>query len=144
MDNKPRLPTPPRNTLAAKLDALIRERWHGHARIPGNAAIARMIREETGQSISTGYLWMLRTGERDNPTGSRLQALARFFGKPPAFFLDESVTNEDLDLAAALRERDVQLIALRSDGLSAKSKQAILAMIEQARQIEQLDSPGGT
>lgn len=127
-------------SLAAKLNALIEKRWSGESKVPGNATIACMVREETGLSISTGYLWMLRTGRRDNPTGPRLQALARFFGKPPAFFLDESATSKDLELAASLREKDVRLIALRSNGLSAKSKRAILEMIERAREIERLDS----
>lgn len=130
----------PASSLAAKLNALIDERWSGESKAPGNAAIARLVREQTGLSISTGYLWMLRTGRRDNPTGPRLQALARFFRKPPAFFLDESATSEDFELAAALRKKDVRLIALRSDGLSVKSKQAILEMIERAREIERLDS----
>jgi hypothetical protein len=32
------------------------------------------------------------------------------------------------------------MIALRSNGLSARSKQAVLSMIEQAREIERLDA----
>jgi transcriptional regulator with XRE-family HTH domain len=122
------------------LNGLIRQRWGGEGKVPGNALIARLIRDETGLSISTGYLWMLRTGQRDNPTGARLQALARFFGKPPAFFLDAEATSEDFELAAALRQSDIRQIALRSDGLSVRSKQAILALIEKAREAEELDA----
>ncbi|MCE7002022.1 XRE family transcriptional regulator [Kibdelosporangium philippinense] len=130
-------------SVAAKINALIEERWRSASKPPGNAAIAKAIRDETGLSISTGYLWMLRTGQRANPTGPRLQALAKFFGKPPAYFLDHEVTNEDMELAAALRARGVRMIALRSDGLSEKSQRAILEMVERAREIEKLDSGDG-
>lgn len=125
--------------LADKLNALIAERWQGR-RPPGNATIAREIREATGLSISTGYLWMLRTGARDNPTGPRLQALARFFNRPAAYFLDADASDVDDELAAALRSKDIQMIALRSNGLSLRSRRAILDMIERAREIEQLDA----
>jgi transcriptional regulator with XRE-family HTH domain len=130
---------PSHPTLAAKLNKLIRERWGGQ-KVPGNAVIAQLIREETGLSISTGYLWMLRTGARANPTGPRLQALARFFGKSAAYFLDDGDVDADHELAAALRSKDVVAIALRSDGLSSRSKRAILDMIERAREIERLDA----
>lgn len=125
-------------TLAERLNTLIEQRAAG-GKVPGNAVLARCIREETGLSMSTGYLWMLRTGARTNPTGSRLQALARFFNKPAAYFLDDSATDIDQELAAALRSEDIVMIALRSNGLSARSKQAVLNMIEQAREVERLD-----
>ncbi|MFS8097844.1 hypothetical protein LFM09_11950 [Lentzea alba] len=125
-------------SIAAKINALIDERW-ADEKPPGNAVIAKAIRDETGLSISTGYLWMLRTGQRGNPTGPRLQALARFFGKPPAYFLDDDVTNDDMELASALHSAGVRMIALRSNGLSERSQRAILDMIERAREIEQLD-----
>ncbi|ATL69787.1 hypothetical protein [Nocardia terpenica] len=127
--------------IAAKLNALIEERWKHLPKPPGNAVIAREIREQTGLAISTGYLWMLRTGQRGNPTGPRLQALAKFFGKSPAYFLDQELTDEDMELAAALNSRGVRMIALRSDGLSEQSQRAILEMVERAREIERLDHP---
>ena len=130
-------------SVASKINALIAERWAGQ-KPPGNAVIAKAIRDETGLSISTGYLWMLRTGQRGNPTGPRLQALARFFGKPPAYFLDEDVTNDDMELASALHSQGVRMIALRSNGLSERSQRAILDMIERAREIEQLDEEQDT
>jgi transcriptional regulator with XRE-family HTH domain len=131
--------TPAPNSLAAKVNALVEERWRHMPKPPGNAAIAKAIRDETGLSISTGYLWMLRTGQRGNPTGQRLQALAKFFAKPPSYFVDQDLTVEDMNLAEALQSRGVRMIALRSDGLSERSQQAILEMIEHARAIERLD-----
>lgn len=134
-DDRP--PSP--SSLAGKLNALIAERWYGK-KIPGNAVIARHIREETGLTISTGHLWMLRTGARDNPTGPRLEALARFFGRPPAYFLDENVSGADSEPAVALHSEDVRMIALRSDGLSPRNRRAVLEMIEHAREIGQQDA----
>jgi transcriptional regulator with XRE-family HTH domain len=128
----------PTLTLADKINKLIVDHWRDQ-KPPGNAVIAERIRMETGLSISTGYLWMLRTGARDNPTGNRLLALARFFGRSPAYFLEPEGTEPDARLSAALRSKDVVQIALRSDGLSDHSKRAILSMIEHARMIERLD-----
>lgn len=128
------------NSLADKINMLIAKRWAHLPKPPGNAVIAKQIREETGFSISTGYLWMLRTGQRGNPTGARLQALARFFRKPPSYFLDQDVSDEDMELAAALHQRGVRMIALRSEGLSEQSQRAILELVERARQIEKLDA----
>jgi len=137
VDSRPTL------TLADKINALIVDYWRGR-KPPGNAVIAERIRAETGLSISTGYLWMLRTGTRDNPTGARLQALAKFFGRSPSYFLDTDGTEPDARLSAALRSTDVVQIALRSDGLSDHSKKAILSMIEHARTIERLDDDQAT
>jgi transcriptional regulator with XRE-family HTH domain len=129
-------------SLAAKLEALIQEHYAGE-KVPGTAAIAKEIRDRTGLRISTGTLHKLRTGQTTVPTGSRLQALAEFFGRPMAFFLDREASNADMDLAVALRDKGVRAIALRSADLSEKSRKAILDMIDRAREIERIDSPGG-
>jgi transcriptional regulator with XRE-family HTH domain len=131
-------------TLAAKLEALIQEHYGGRgAKVPGTAAIAKEIRERTGLRISTGTLHKLRTGQSEVPTGPRLEALAAFFGRPMAFFLDREASNADMDLAVALREKGVRAIALRSADLSEKSRKAILDMIDRVREIERADSPIG-
>jgi transcriptional regulator with XRE-family HTH domain len=128
-------------SLAAKLETLIREHYASRGeRIPGTAAIAKEIRDRTGLRISTGTLHKLRTGQTDVPTGDRLQALAEFFGRPMAFFLDGEASNDDMQLAVALRDKGVRAIALRSADLSATSQRAILDMIDRAREIERLDS----
>ncbi|SDN06481.1 helix-turn-helix domain-containing protein [Allokutzneria albata] len=128
-------------SVADKINQLIADRWGPNP--PGNAVIAKEIRDETGLSISTGYLWALRKGTRRNPTGPRLQALAKFFDRPPAYFLDEGITPSVMDLAAVLRSQEaVRMIAMRSLELSETSQNAILAMVEQARRVEQLDNDG--
>jgi transcriptional regulator with XRE-family HTH domain len=129
-------------SLATKLEALISEHYASRGeKVPGTAAIAKDIRDGTGLRISTGTLHKLRTGQTDVPTGNRLQALAEFFGRPMAFFLDREASNDDMELAVALRDKGVRAIALRSADLSERSRRAILDMIDRAREIEQLDSP---
>ncbi|TCO52647.1 XRE family transcriptional regulator [Actinocrispum wychmicini] len=129
-----------RDALSAKLDALIQEHYAGR-KVPGTAAIAKEIREQTGFRISTGTLHKLRTGQTEVPTGSRLEALAAFFGRPMAYFLDHEASTDDMNLAVALRDKGVRAIALRSADLSEKSQKAILDMIDRAREIERIDSP---
>src|SRR5690348_12539136 len=40
------------------------------------------------KGVSHSYLRYLRRGERDNPSLATIQALARFFGVPAAYFFD--------------------------------------------------------
>lgn len=49
---------------------------------PGNVADA--INAAAGERVvSATYLWLLRTGQRDNPTVRHLLAPTKFFGVPP-------------------------------------------------------------
>lgn len=104
--------------------------------------VAKTIEESGGPTISASYLWQLRKGSRDNPTKKHLEALAGFFGVPPAYFFDDETAariDAELDLLAALRDTEVRHVALRASGLSTQTLKAITAMIDQARQIEGLD-----
>jgi transcriptional regulator with XRE-family HTH domain len=127
-------------TLASRLDRLFRT-----VRPPGRAEytyeeVAEAIRA-TGVMISHTYIWQLRKGQRDNPTKRHMEALAQFFGVPPAYFLEDAAADRidaQLELLAAMRDGDVRSIALRATGLSSKGLQAIRSMIEHAREIEGL------
>jgi transcriptional regulator with XRE-family HTH domain len=127
--------------LAAKLDRLFRT-FHR----PGGAEhsyneVARRIREEGGPTISATYIWQLRTGKRDNPTKSHLEALADFFGVNPAYFFDEGASERvdaQLQLLGAMRDSGVDQFALRSFGLSSETLKAIAQIIENARKAEGL------
>lgn len=104
--------------------------------------VAKAIEERGGPTISASYLWQLRKGLRDNPTKKHLEALADFFGVPPAYFFDETAAERidaELDLLASMREADVRNVALRASGLSTQTLRAITDMIERARQLEGLD-----
>ncbi|MGK5629355.1 helix-turn-helix domain-containing protein [Streptomyces sp. URMC 123] len=108
--------------------------------------VARAI-TAAGVPISGSYIWLLRKGQRDNPTLRHLEGLAKFFGVPPAYFFDDRVTadvNAELELLVALRDTRVQHVALRAAGLSPKSLQSIKEVIERVRELEGLpeDSTG--
>ncbi|MFD5751134.1 helix-turn-helix domain-containing protein [Streptomyces sp. NPDC127033] len=107
--------------------------------------VARSI-TAAGISISGSYIWLLRKGQRDNPTLRHLEGLAKFFGVPPAYFFDDRVTetvDTELSLLIALRDMEVQRIALRTAGLSTKSLRSIGEVIERVRELEGLPSEPG-
>jgi transcriptional regulator with XRE-family HTH domain len=134
-------------TLAAKVNHLFRTI---HPREGGEYSfedVAEAIRARGGPTISATYIWQLRKGLRDNPTKRHLEALAGFFGVPPAYFFDDEATariDAELKLLAALRDNSVRQIALRASGLSPKSLDAIADMVDRVRELEGLPQPGVT
>src|SRR5258708_6000192 len=129
-------------TLAEKLDHLFHTVRPPRRRSEYSyEEAAETIREKGGPTISSTYIWQLRTGKRDNPTKSHLEALADFFGVPAAYFLDEKAAHRigvELDLLAAMRDAGVREIALRSLGLSPQSLGVIREVIENTRRLEGL------
>ncbi|WP_043779147.1 helix-turn-helix domain-containing protein [Amycolatopsis rifamycinica] len=138
---EPQSPAGDERTLAAKIDHLFRTVRPRSGKEYSFEEVAEAIRGGDGATISATYLWQLRKGVRDNPTRRHLEALARFFGVPPAYFFDESTATQvdaELALLAALRDASVRQIALRASGLSPKTLNAITQMVERAREIEGL------
>jgi transcriptional regulator with XRE-family HTH domain len=135
------IPNKSPRTLADKLNHLFAT-VHPASRGPySNDEAATAIREQGGPTISGTYLWLLRKGQRDNPTLKHLEALAVFFGVPPAYFLDDAATakvDAELDLLNAMRDAGVHTVALRMAGLSAKSLQSIVDVVERVRELEGL------
>ena len=138
-------PTRPR-TLADKLDYLFRT---VHPKGRGEYTyreVAQAINDAPdGTTISASYLWQLRRGDKDNPTIKHIEALAKFFGVPASYFLDEETTGqitEQLELLAAIRDNDVREIALRASDLSDAALNMIRNVIENTRQIEGLPDNG--
>lgn len=133
---------PAGSRLDAKLDHLITTLYPDRQSRPGFAKLAAEIRRQTGEPMSSTYLWELATGRKSNLTQGTLSTLAKFFGVPGEYFLDdevESKVNAQLDLAIALRNQKVRSIALRADGLSDDTLSAVLAMLSEARKIERLE-----
>jgi hypothetical protein len=61
---------------------------------PAEAAAA--INAAAGDRVVSGtYLWLLRTGKRDNPTMKHLIAIARFFAVPPTYFCPDDSLGEN-------------------------------------------------
>lgn len=131
-----------------RLSELIAALYPDERQRPGYAKIAAQIRQTTGGTISATYLWELATGKKRNVTLEQLDVLAEFFGVPPEYFFDDQVAervNSQLKLAAALRDTRVRNLALRADGLSPETLDALLTMVNEARRLQRLpddEAPG--
>src|SRR5215831_4929451 len=91
-------------TLAGKVNWLI-DRAHPAGRGPlSNAEVTALIAKVTGEQFSHTTIWKLRNGQATNPQMRLIEALARTFGVPPAFFFDD-------EQAGLLREQ-AELLAL--------------------------------
>jgi transcriptional regulator with XRE-family HTH domain len=131
----------PTRTLAERVDYLFRSVRKPNRREYSNDEVSAAIARDQGVSLSASYLWYLRTGQRDNPTFKHLNALARFFGVPPAYFFDDDTSAQveaELALLTAVHDAGVRDVALRASGLSAKSLDAITDMINRVRELEGL------
>ena len=138
----------PKGFFAQRLDHLFRT-VHPQDRGPYTPAeVADTINAAAGERVvSATYLWLLRTGDRDNPTLRHLTAIAKFFGVPPVYFLPDTETDHTAlpgEVLAALADDKVRDLTLRAAGLSGRSLQAIADMVDSARVMEGLPSAPGT
>ena len=135
------------NVLAQRLNRLFAT-VHPAGRGPWTLReAADAINSEAGETIiSASYLSQLRAGQRREPSHSRLAAIARFFGVDVDYFSPQ-VSAEDAgrqtEILTAMRDAGVRAIALRAHGLSEPSLAAVLAVIENARRLENLPEPEG-
>jgi transcriptional regulator with XRE-family HTH domain len=138
---------PPKGLFAERLDRLFRT-VHPKDRGPYTPAeVADAINAAAGERVvSATYLWLLRTGDRDNPTLRHLTAIAKFFGVPPVYFLPATDAEDELpsDVVAALTDDKVRDLTLRAAGLSDRSLKAIADMVDSARTVEGLPASAGT
>ncbi|MCC3776395.1 hypothetical protein [Streptomyces sp. UNOB3_S3] len=126
-----------------RLSELITAIYPDERKRPGYARLAKEIRETTGGTISGTYLWELATGKKRNVTLEQLDVLAEFFGVPPEYFISEEVAERvgsQLRLATALRDARVRNLALRAQGLSPATLDAVLAIVNEARKVQNLSS----
>ena len=133
-------PTAEQRTLAEKIDLLF-ETVRPAGRGPyTHEEVATAIARDGGPTISAAYIWMLRKGQRDNPTKKHLEALAKFFGVSPLYFFDDTTApevEEQLALIAALRDADVRRLTLRAARVSPESLGSIAQVIERVQELEQ-------
>ncbi len=91
--------------------------------------MAALVKDATGEEVSYTTIWKLRNGQAQNPQKRLIEALARTFGVPPAFFFD------DYDEQAGLLQEQVELLALVRDArVGSAQLRAILELSPQARQ----------
>jgi transcriptional regulator with XRE-family HTH domain len=104
------------------------------------------INADTGAKLlSAAYLSQLRTGQRTEPSHSRLAAIAKFFGVDITYFSDDETaraTDEQLEFLTAMRDTGVRAVAIRAAGLSDTALEAVKALIDTARRLEGLEDPG--
>ena len=106
-----------------------------------NAAAAEAITRNTGGSNSSAYLRPLRTGVKTNPTVTHLRAIAQFFGVAPSYLVDPGIDPDidaQLNLLQAMRDAGVRDLAMRASGLTPQALNSLRAMVDHARQLEQL------
>lgn len=127
--------------LSIKLNKLFEIIRKPSAPLLSNAAAAEAITKQTGVSISSGYMWQLRTGVKNNPTVQHLRAIAEFFGVAPSYLIDPGIdpqVDAQLNLLHALRDSKVRDLAMRAHGLTPQALNTLAAMIDHARQLERL------
>lgn len=123
----------PGETLAAKIERLFQTiRPDGRREPYTNKEVAEACQAAGGESFSATYMWMLRTGRRDNPTKRHLEALAEFFQVPPGYFFDTehaAAITRELELLGAMRDAGVRDFALRAVNLPPESLSVLNDMI---------------
>ena len=122
--------TPVLRTLADKVNWLI-DRAHPAGRGPyTNNEVADLIEKTTGEQISYTQIWKLRNGQAQNPQMRLIEAMAKTFGMPAAFFFSEFDEKQ-----AGLLQEQVELLAMIRDArVDAGQLRAILALSPEARQ----------
>jgi len=102
--------------------------------------VAEGIRTQGGPTISAQYLNQLHRGRRDNPTKQHLEALARFFGVPVAYFFDSTEAarvDEEIALLQVIRDSEIKNLALRSLELSPEGRRSVAKIIEEITNFEE-------
>ena len=128
--------TPVLRTLADKVNWLI-DRAHPAGRGPyTNNEVADLIEKTTGEQISYTQIWKLRNGQAQNPQMRLIEAMARTFGVPAAFFFPEfdekqaGLLQEQVELLAMIRDARVDTAQLRAIlGLSPEALRAITDLL---------------
>ena len=75
-----------------------------------NNEVADLIEKTTGEQISYTQIWKLRNGQAQNPQMRLIEAMARTFGVPAAFFFPEFDEKQ-----AGLLQEQVELLAMIRD-----------------------------
>jgi transcriptional regulator with XRE-family HTH domain len=130
-------------TLAGKLNSLI-DSAHPAGRGPySNAEIAALIERTTGEQVSGTQVWKLRNGQAQNPQKRLIEALARTFGVPPAYFFDDydqqaaGLVQEQVELLTLVRDSGITAVQLRAiAGLPDEAREAVVRLIEATARAE--------
>ncbi|GAA2439997.1 helix-turn-helix transcriptional regulator [Streptomyces macrosporus] len=134
-----------RRTLAENLDRLfdtIRPEGPRGRRYTNEEVATAIKQADPGIRVGGAYLSALRKGTKRNPSTELLAALARFFGVPTSYFLDENTaarTDAEIELAKVAHNLGVRRLALRALELSPEGLAAVTRIVEHV-----LESDAGT
>jgi transcriptional regulator with XRE-family HTH domain len=120
----------PLRTLTQKVNWLIDQAHPGGRGPYTNAEVAELITRTTGEPVSHTTIWKLRNGKTQDPHKRLIEAMARTFGVPPAFFFDDY----DPRAAGLLREQVEMLALVRDSGITTVQLRAIARLPDDARQ----------
>jgi transcriptional regulator with XRE-family HTH domain len=134
-------------TFAEKLLQLINT-VHSPNREPYSyREISAAIEASGGPTISGAYIQQLATAKRINPKIHYVEALAKFFGVPVAYFFDDEVTDrvnsqleqlkrEQQALASQATGEQAKLMAMRAEELSPKGRQQVMDLLDLVYRME--------
>ncbi|MFP8964636.1 XRE family transcriptional regulator [Streptomyces nanhaiensis] len=129
-------------TLAERLDRLfdtVRPEGPKGRRYTNEEVATAVKRAEPGVRVGGAYLSALRKGTKKNPSTELLTALARFFGVPASYFLDERAatrTDAEIELARVAHNMGVRKLALRALELSPEGLAAVTRIVEHVLESE--------
>ncbi|KRE30303.1 secretion protein EspR [Mycobacterium sp. Soil538] len=131
-------------TFAERLNRLF-DTVYPPGRGPHTSAEVVAALKTEGMTMSAPYLSQLRSGNRTNPSGATMAALANFFRIRSDFFTDDSYyakLDQELTLLAGLRDDGVRRVAARSIGLSPEAQRDVVEKVDELRRREHLaDGP---
>src|SRR6266566_1939088 len=120
----------PLRTLADKVNWLIGRATPAGRGALSNAEVVTLIEKVTGETYSHTTIWKLHNGQATNPQMRLIEALARTFGMPPAFFFDDYDEQQ-----AGLLQDQVELLSMVRDlGVTAAQLRALLEVTPEVRQ----------
>jgi transcriptional regulator with XRE-family HTH domain len=131
-----------RSVLAERLSRLfddIRPDGRNGRRWTNDEVAAAIKDSEPGLRVSGAYLSALRTGSKRRPSTEILVALARFFGVPLDYFVNDAVAaraDAELELAKVAGNLGVRQLALRALELSPEGLAAVTKIIDQVLALD--------
>jgi transcriptional regulator with XRE-family HTH domain len=130
-------------TLTEKVNWLIDSAHPGGRGPYTNAEVAELITRTTGEPVSHSTIWKLRNGKTQDPHKRLIEAMARTFGVPPAFFFDDydpqaaGMLREQVEMLALVRDSGITTVQLRAiAGLPDDARQAVVSLIEATARAE--------
>lgn len=94
--------------------------------------VAEGIADHTG-AMTAQYIGQLMSGKVPHPKVHYLEALAEFYGVPPAYFFDDDVAgrvDDQLSQVTAWRDEQVREIAERFAELNSRDRSTVSNLIE--------------